>query len=108
MGRTLTEQELQLEMLSLAGTGGVSANNRSSGFHPAFLDTCTHAACLSRFLDGQPATFNLFDGLPDELEGNRKPFGRVDAFRSGVLSGFVCEGQFYNRDEAARRVAGMH
>lgn len=108
MGRLLTEQELQLETREFAGTGGVSANSRSSGFHPAFLDTGTHAIYLSRFLDGRPAPFHLLDGLPNDVVAARTASGRVEAVKPGVISGFVLDGEFYTRDEAARRVAKMH
>jgi len=108
MARMLTEQELQFEMQTFAGTGGISANNRNSGFHPAFLDTTTHAVYLSRFLNGQPAPFHLLDGLPDDVVVSRDAAGRVEAVKPSVVSGFVCEGEFYTRDEAAHRVAETH
>ena len=104
MGRTLTEQELQGETLAFAGTGGVSANHHGDGFHPAFLDTGTHAVYLSRFLDGQLAPFHLLDGLPDDVVVARSEAGRVEAVKPGVVSGFVCDGAFYTREEAVRRV----
>ena len=105
MGRILTEEELQGENLAFAGTGGISANNRDKGFHPAFLDTDTHAVYLARFLDGRLAPFHILDGLPDEVVVARGEYGRVEAVRPGVVSGFVCEGAFYTREEAAQRVA---
>lgn len=108
MGRNLTEQELQLETQAFAGTGGTSANSRSSGFHPAFLDTHTHAVYLSCYRDGRPAPFHLLDGLPDDVVLSRTASGRVEAVRPGVVSGFVLDGQFYTRDESARRVAELH
>lgn len=108
MARIMTEQELQLETIAFTGTGGVSANSRSSGFHPAFLDTYTHAVYLSRFLDGQPAPFHLLDGLPDDVVVTRNASGRVEAVKPGVVSGFVRDGEFYTRDEAAQRVGEIH
>lgn len=108
MGRNLTEQELQLETLAFEGTGGVSANSRSSGFHPAFQDTCTQAVYLSRFSDGRPAPFHLLDGLPEEVVLSRSASGRVESVKPGVISGFVLDGEFYTRDESAKRVAELH
>jgi hypothetical protein len=108
MGRAITENELQLENLAFAETGGVSANNRSSGFRPAFQDTQTQAVYLSCFRDGRPAPFHLIDGLPDDVVLARSPSGRVEALKPGVISGFVLDGEFYTRDESARRVAELH
>jgi hypothetical protein len=108
MGRILTEEELQLENLAFADTGGVSANNRSSGFHPAFLDSCTQLVYLSCYSDGRPAPFHLIDGLPDAVVLSRKPSGKVETIKPEVISGFVLDGQFYTREESAKRLAELH
>ncbi len=63
---------------------------------------------LSRFTTGEPAPFHLLDGLPDEVVAARGASGRVEAVRPGVVSGFVRDGEFYTREEAARRVAELH
>ncbi len=84
MNRNLTEEVLQLETAVFTGTGGVSAGSRGGGFRPAFQDTHTRAVYLSR------------------------SSGRVEAVRPGVVSGFVRDGEFYTREEAARRVAELH
>lgn len=107
MARLMTQNELQLETLAFAGTGGVSSNSRSSGFHPAFMDTYTQAVYLSRFLNGQPAPFHLLDGLPDDVVVTRGASGRVNTVKSTVVSGFVRDGEFYTRDEAAQSVAEL-
>jgi hypothetical protein len=108
MDRLMNEQVLELETLAYQGTGGVSANSRRVGFQPAFQDTRTLAVYLSRFMDGQPAPFHLLDALPDEVVVSRNACGRVEAVRSSVVSGFVRDGEFYTRDEAARRVEEVH
>lgn len=108
MARIMTEQELQLETIAFAGTGGISANSRTSGFHPAFLDTYTDAVYLSRFLNGQPAPFHLLDGLPEDVVVTRGASGRVEAVKPSIVSGFIRNGEFYTRDEAAQRVAEIH
>lgn len=105
MARILTEQELRLETISFAGTGGISTNSRSNGFRPAFLDTHTQVFYLSRFLDGRPAPLHLLDGLPDDVVLSRGPSGRIEAVKPSVISGFVRDGEFYTRDEAARWIA---
>lgn len=104
MAYVTTKLELQLETIAFTGTGGISTNNRASGFHPAFLDTATHTVYLSRFRDGQPAPLHLLDGLPAAVVATRDAAGRPAAVKPGMVSGFVREGQFYTRDQAARWV----
>src|SRR5262245_21292407 len=100
----MTPQQLALENARYRGTGGVS-ENCSAGFSPAFRDTETGVVCLSRFADGRPAPFHVLDGLPNELVISRDwHFGRVSA-KPSVVSGFVHEGRFYTREEAAALAA---
>ena len=108
MNCVATEQSLEQENACWGGTTGVSAENRSHGFHPAFFDTRTGTVYLSRFADGRPAPFHILDGLPEELRISRTACGCVAAIRSGVISGFVFEGSFYTRAEAARAVSALN
>lgn len=105
MNPTMNLQQLQLENHRFQGSGGVSAENRSEGFRPAFLDTQTQCIYPSRFGDGRPAPFHLLDGLPEEVVLARDPGGRVVSVKSTVVSGFVRGGRFFNREEAAAEVA---
>lgn len=106
--QAMTNQVLRLETSKFMGTGGISAQNRSEGFRPAFLDTDTEAVYLSRFGDGQPSPIHVLDGLPDELVLERSAAGRVKAVKPSVVSGFVRAGRFYSRDEAAQAVISVH
>ena len=101
MRLTLTPISLALETAHYRGTGGVSENNRSQRFQPAFIDRDTETVHLSRFPDGRPAPCHLLDGLPDELVRARNEQGRVMRVKSSVVSGFVRDERFYTRDEAA-------
>jgi len=105
MERTLTEQRLEHENLRHLGTAGVSAENRSLGFQPAFVDRETRAIYLSRFADGRPAPCHVLDGLPRELVLSRRACGRVAAVKRSLVSGFVRDGRFYTREEAAAQAA---
>ena len=87
------------------GTGGVSRGNRSYGFAPAFQDTRTGALYLSRFANGAPAPMHLLDGLPDCVVVSRSPSGQVLAVQGSMVAGFIREGCFYSREDAARAVA---
>jgi hypothetical protein len=101
MNQTLTKISLALETTRYRGTGGVSENNRSLGFQPAFIDRETGTVHWSRFPDGRLAPCHLLDGLPDEFVRARDEQGRVTRVKSSVLSGFVHDGRFYTREEAA-------
>lgn len=101
----LTQRSLQRENDVFLGSGGISQENSGYGFRPAFLDTETRSIHLSRFSDGRLAPFHSIDGLPDALVMERDPGGRIMAARPSVVSGFVRDGRFYTRDEAAASVS---
>jgi hypothetical protein len=87
------------------GTGGVSEDNRSLGFRPAYLNTETGETVVSRFADGALAPVHVLDGLPDDWVVARDRGGNVREVLASILAGFVRGGRFYTR-EAAARVAG--
>lgn len=97
----LTPRGLLAQNRRFKGTKGVSQENRSSGFRPAFSDTHTGTVYLSRFADGRPAPMHLLDGLPGCLVVERSASGRVTAVKKSVCAGFVKDGKFYTREQAA-------
>lgn len=104
MRQAVTERTLDLETAAFRGTGGVSAENRHCGFRPAFLDADTERVYRSCFADGRPAPFHLLDGLPDELVLARSACGRVTSVKASIVSGFMFEGRFYTREDAAMEI----
>ena len=100
----MNEQVLSHENARFAGTKGISAANRGAGFHPAFMDTENRKVYRSCFADGTPAPLHLLDGLPDEVIQSRHAGGRVASVKLSIVSGFVRNGHFYSREEAAERV----
>jgi hypothetical protein len=106
MHKLLTTETLKKQNLAFVGTGGVSEENRSSGFRPAFYDRATDRAVLARFADGRPAPMHLLDGLPGEWVVERDAAGRVRAIKDSVVAGFVRNGTFYTREQAA--AAALH
>jgi hypothetical protein len=106
MNTLLTTETLRKQNLAFVGTGGVSEENRSSGFRPAFFDLASGRAALARFADGRPAPMHLLDGLPDEWVVERDAAGRVRAIKDSVIAGFVRDGRFYTREQAA--AAALH
>jgi hypothetical protein len=107
MNLTLTKISPALETARYRGTGGVSESNRSLGFQPAFIDRQPGTVHWSRCPDGRPAPCHLLDGLPAELVPARDEQGRVTRVKSSVLSGFVPDGRFYTRDEAAALLVSL-
>jgi len=105
MNNLLTTETLKRHNRAFVGTGGVSEENRSSGFRPAFHDLASGHTALARFADGRPAPMHLLDGLPEEWVVRRDAAGRVRAIKDTVIAGFVRDGLFYTREEAA---AGLH
>ena len=103
MKNLMTIERLDKENIRFRGKGGVSHENRCSGFLPAFCDTLTGRSELSRFEGGTPAPLHLFDGLPEEWVMERSSSGAVVSIKSTVVAGFLRNGCFFTREEAARQ-----
>lgn len=101
MVRAVTFEEFAEDSQAFQGTGGVSTNNRSLGFVPAFLDTATGVVYISRNLNGTLAPCHCLDGLPDALVACRDGKGRVLAIKVSVIAGFERNGCFFTREQAA-------
>ena len=97
-------EQLRKENLNYSGTGGVSEENKSQGFLPAFMDVLSGDVVLSRFRNGVLAPFHTLDGLPEPWVIARDVHGHVTEIKSSVVSGFVRLGQFFTREEAAALV----
>jgi hypothetical protein len=105
MNKLLTTETLRRQNLAFVGTGGISQENRSVGFQPAFHDLASGRSALARFADGSPAPMHLLDGLPEEWVVQRDTTGRVIAIKDTVIAGFLRNGRFYTREQAA---AALH
>ncbi|MCK8516142.1 hypothetical protein M0534_07365 [Methylonatrum kenyense] len=104
MTRVLTKQRLERENLAYRFTGGVSQENRGFGFRPAFRDTDDRSVYLSLRACGSPAPFHCLEGLPSNLIVGRDAAG-VPILKPSLEAGFVRDGVFYTRDEAAASMA---
>lgn len=98
----ITIQELQDQNRRFKGTAGVSQENDSYHFLPAFLDTQTGTIYLSCFADGRIAPLHLLDGLPSELVVEKTASRKVMAVKGSVTAGFLHCGCFYSREQAAQ------
>jgi hypothetical protein len=103
-GHNMNRRLLRQENERYAGSGGVSRENRSLGFRPAFRDDATGKVYPSCFADGRAAPFHLLDGLPDAVVIRRNDCGRVLTAKPGLISGFLLNDRFYTRDEAAAQL----
>ncbi len=59
---------------------------------------------LSRYPNGQVAVFHTLEGLPDEVIAARYINGKVAYAKNTLISGFLKDGTFYTRQEAADQV----
>ena len=102
--RSLSVAVLKEQNQRFHGTGGCSQENSGEGFRPAFKDIGTGVIYLSCFADGRLAPLHLLDGLPAEVVIARDNTGHVTAVKDSVIAGFVRDGHFYTRAEAAAAV----
>jgi carbonic anhydrase len=98
----MTPLTLEQENRDYSGRGGISPENRSFGFEPAFMDCETGRIFASCFADGRPAAVHVLDGLPQDLVVCRNAAGRVVAVKDSVVAGFTWRGRFFTREQAAR------
>lgn len=106
-GEVRSPHTLQEQNRRFQGSGGVSRENRSYGFLPAFFDTHTGAVYLSRFANGRLAPMHLLEGLPSRLVARHAVSQQVIATKESIIAGFVRDGRFYTRQEAVQATAGL-
>jgi len=99
-GLHLCIEKLEQENSDFSGTGGVSKENRSHGFLPAFRDNETGIVYLSCHKDGTQAAVHLLDGLPEFLIEERDAQNKIIAVKPSVIPGFVKDKDFYTREQA--------
>jgi hypothetical protein len=100
MSQLLTEDRLKEENREFSGTPGVSHENHTSGFIPAFYDMDTGRVEISRYQNGQPAPMHLLHGLPECWVVERDASLLPTAILQSIIAGFVRDGCFYTRSEA--------
>jgi hypothetical protein len=105
----MTMREVDEGTEAYRGKGGISAETRGSGFQAAFRDNETGEVAIPMTdLGGgrtSPAGVHVFDGLPDSFVTERDDYGDPIAVKGSVEAGFVKDGEFYTRDEAAAAVS---
>ena len=92
---------LHQQNLAFRGTTGISQNNAETGFKPAFLDKRTGRIELGRFRNGLAAPMHLISWLPPEWGISWDHQGAITELQPSIIAGFVKEGVFYTREQAA-------
>jgi len=100
----LCNDELARENRHFTGTGGISKENRSLGFIPAFCDMETGTVYPSCNKDGTPATIHVLEGLPAELVTAIDQHTKCVTLKASVIPGFIKDQEFYTREQAAELV----
>jgi hypothetical protein len=100
----LDDAALKRENRAYRGSAGVSEGCCKACFRPAFRDLETGTVYLSRNPNGQLAAFHTLEGLPDEVIAARNTNGKVESAKNTLISGFLKDGTFYTRQEAADQV----
>lgn len=100
--KRLCSSRLEAENRRFQGTGGVSEGNSEHGFTPAFHNRQSGQSVVSRYADGTEAPVHVLDGLPAEWIAEYDETGRALTAREGIIAGFLRNGLFYTREEAAR------
>jgi len=96
----MKQTTLRQENLAFCGTAGVSTN-AAPAYRPAFLDPASGQIELSLTADGEAAHIHLISWLPHEWAVSLANNGAIQELKSGIISGFECDGAFYTRDEMA-------
>jgi hypothetical protein len=97
----LSQAALRQQNVQFKGTGGISEENRDQGFRPGFMNNRTGEVYVSCFGDGRPAPMHLLDGLPASVVVRRAVSGRVVAVHGWITAGFIRNGRFFTREQAA-------
>ena len=83
------------------GNPGMPGQNPLSSFPGLFHQSRNGTVYQSRFSDGRHAPVHVMAGLPSKLALKISATGRVVALIDSVVAGFLRDGHFYSRREAA-------
>jgi len=100
----LSYSSLKNENHQYSGTGGVSQNNAQFGFIPAFRNEKTGQVVLSKTTDGKISPIHLLEGIPNTWFSNKNSTDNTLVLVNDITSGFVRQGIFYTRKDAANAV----
>lgn len=87
--------------LAFRGSCGESEVACRHAFVPAFRNSRDGCVEIAKLADGNPAAMHLISHLPGEWAARCDAQGNVLELIAGIEAGFVRDGQFYSRAEAA-------
>jgi hypothetical protein len=97
IGIAMDEHTLCQENLEYRGTRGISQNNKTTGFSPAFREEKTGRIEIARLSNGHPAPAHIISWLPVDWALTRDEHGAIMELIPDIVSGFVRQGLFYTR-----------
>lgn len=101
MSRPNTQEFVHKQSIPYLGTCGESATACEQRFVPAFRNHTDGQVELARLPNGKPAAMHLICGLPHAWARKLDDAGSVVELIDTVEAGFVRNGRFYTRAEAA-------
>lgn len=102
MSRPYDQLAVKTASAGYVGTCGESATACKHKFLPAFINRDDGRIEVARMPNGQPAPMHLICSLPAEWAARSDARGQVLELKSCIEAGFVRDGRFYTRDEAAQ------
>ncbi len=102
MARHRNQQAVTAESRRYSGTCGESELACQNQFAPAFCNRADGRVELARLPNGNPAPMHLISALPQDWAARCDDKGHVLTLIDSIEAGFVKNGRFYSREEAAR------
>ena len=96
-----TQRSLVEESARFVGSCGDSATATQHHFLPAFCNRADGRVELAKLPNGQNAPMHLICALPEAWASKCDSDGTVVELIDGIVAGFVRNGHFYTREEAA-------
>ncbi len=101
MSRHRNQLAVTQESTPYQGTCGESAVACQHQFVPAFCNRADGRVELARLPNGKPAPMHLIAALPKTWASRCDERGNVLELIDSIVAGFVKNGRFYTREEAA-------
>ena len=102
MSRHRNQVAVTRESATYLGTCGESVVAGQHKFLPAFCNRVDGRVELARLPNGKPAPMHLIAALPKAWAARCDEGGNVVELIDSVIAGFVKNGRFYTREEAAQ------
>ena len=105
MSRHRNQHAVTAESQPYNGTCGESVVACQHQFIPAFCNSADGRVELARLPNGKPAPMHLISALPQAWAARCDNDGNVLELIDSIVAGFVKNGRFYTREQAAAESA---